>query len=79
MPIVKAMIAAIKTPAAEMSLIFFICSFSPGETKSDKFSMDVLIISATKTNPMERMTAIHSCFEILKAIPEIITRMVATK
>ncbi len=59
-PIIKAVIAVIKTAEADKSLIFLMLSWRSGETKSDRFSMTELNASLQKTNPIAKITAIHS-------------------
>lgn len=68
---------AINTPPAARSFTFLIIGLIVGDTALDSCSMDVLMISAIKTNPIAKMSMHHSMFDTLKQAPSISTMHVA--
>ena len=76
-PTIAAAIARISTAPAARSLVRFIASLYPGETRSAIASMDEFTASAARTVPMANTTAIHSVLEIPNTNPAIITHTVA--
>ena len=67
-PVITAMRAAIKTAAADSSLMVLIFGFNSVEIKSIIFSIAVLNISATHTKPTAKINAIASIRETGKMI-----------
>ena len=78
-PVIMAISAAIKTAAADKSLITLIAGFFFIEIKSAIFSIAVLKISATHTKPTAKINTITSIRETGKMIDKPITAIVATK
>lgn len=59
-PTMAAAMASISTAPAARSLVRFIASLYPGETRSAIASMDEFTASAASTVPIANTTAIHS-------------------
>lgn len=78
-PISAATIAAIKTAAADKSFAFLIVSRYSLVIESPSFSIAVLNNSAIKTNPIKKMTMIHSDREIESQMPNPIATMAMNK
>ena len=72
-----AAMASISTAPAARSLVRFMASLYPGETRSAIASMDEFTASAARTVPMANVTAIHSVVDIPNAKPAIMTHTAA--
>ena len=69
--------ASISTAPAARSLVRFMASLYPGETRSAMASMDEFTASAARTVPMANITDIHSVVDMLKANPAAMTHTAA--
>lgn len=78
-PVITAISAAIKTAAADKSLMVLIAGFVSFEIKSAIFSIAVLKISDTHTKPIAKVNAIASIRETGQMTDKPITAIVAAK
>lgn len=78
-PIINEVIALNKTAAADKSLIRLIIVCRSGEIKSQIFSIAALMISATKTKPIQKTTRIHSKRLIFNQKARVMAKIVNSK